>query len=199
MILTNTPTSTYTPAPPGVHDAVCVDFIDLGIVDTPFGAKRKVKLTFEIPAEADGKPYNISKTFTASLHEKATLNQFLAKWRGKPIAVGEPIDFRKVVGTSATLVVVQETNDSGKTFAKIDTIMKAKRKLTPTGSYDAVKARENIAKWAKEDAAERSTQPAAPSAPAPHRPTQPTAAAAQPVAATQTAHASPIADDDVPF
>ncbi len=194
MILTNTPTSTYTPAPPGVHDAVCVDFIDLGIVDTPFGAKRKVKLTFEIPAEGDGKPYNISKTFTASLHEKASLNHFLSKWRGKPIAIGEPIDFRKVVGTSATLVVAQETNDAGKTFAKIDTIMKATRKITPTGEYDAAKARENIAKWAKEDATTRQTQP--PTQGAPSRAAQPAAPAA---AVAKTAPASPIADDDVPF
>lgn len=158
MQLTNTPAGNYTPAPEGVHSAVCIDLIDLGIQPTQFGDKHKLRLVFEVEEKKeDGKPFTISKSFTASLNPKATLAQFLAKWRGKPIVEGETIDLKKLIGASATLVVSHQTNDDGKTFAGIDAVSKPTKKLSASGTYDAATARqritENAAKYGRPSAA----------------------------------------------
>lgn len=149
MELTNKFTSTYVPCPEGVHNAVCVDLIDLGIVDTQWGDKHKLRIVFETEGKKDdGSPYTISKSFTASLNPKATLAQFLSKWRGKIIAEGETIDLSRLIGVSATLVVSHVTNDDGKTFANIDAVSKPTKKSAPSGSYDPAAARQRIAEFA---------------------------------------------------
>src|SRR5262249_58140229 len=77
----------FKPHVEGIHPAVCVDVIDLGLVETEFqGQKRlvnKVRLFFETEQKnEEGKNCIVSKTFTASLHPKAKLAGFFGKWRG---------------------------------------------------------------------------------------------------------------------
>jgi hypothetical protein len=38
--------TTYPPAPEGLHHGVCVDIVDLGIVETSFGPKPKWMLVW---------------------------------------------------------------------------------------------------------------------------------------------------------
>ena len=100
----------FKPHPEGIHPAICVDVMDLGLVETEFqGVKKmvnKVKITFESEAKTeDGKPCSVSKNFSASLHAKSNLAAFLGKWRGRPVAPGESIDLQKLIGASCTLVI----------------------------------------------------------------------------------------------
>lgn len=150
MKITNTPGSSYTPAPEGIHSALCVDVIDLGLVETAYGEKPKVRLVFELDAKMEDKrPFIQTKSFTASLHQKSTLNGFISKWRGRPITENETVDLDKLLGAQATLVIshVQAQDGSGKVFSSIDAVSKPTKKLTASGEYDPGAARQRIADY----------------------------------------------------
>jgi hypothetical protein len=138
------------PHPEGIHPAVCVDLVDLGLVEVDFQSQRKmvnkVKLVFETEAKwEDGKNCTVSKNFTASLHPKAKLWDFLSKWRGRPVLPGETIDLSKLVGVCCTLVISHQQNLVGRAYASIDAVSKASRKVTPSGQYDPAEMRRRIA------------------------------------------------------
>ncbi len=142
----------FKPHVEGIHPAVCVDVIDLGMVETEFqGQKRlvnKVRLFFETEQKnEEGKNCVISKTFTASLHPKAKLAEFLGKWRGRPVVPGESIDLAKLVGANCTLVISHQQNMVGRTYASIDAVSKPTKRLVASGSYDPALARQRIAEW----------------------------------------------------
>ena len=48
LILSETSTKDFTPAPAGTHQALCVDVIDNGLVETKWGEKRKVTIRWQI-------------------------------------------------------------------------------------------------------------------------------------------------------
>ena len=142
----------FKPHPEGIHPAVCLDVMDLGLVETDFQGQKKlvnkVKLTFESEATTDdGKRCSVSKSFTASLHPKAKLAEFIGKWRGRPVVPGEISTLDKLVGASCTLVISHQKNMAGKTYASIDAVSKPTRKVTPSGTYDPAAARQRYADW----------------------------------------------------
>jgi hypothetical protein len=142
----------FKPHPEGIHPATCVDLIDLGMVESEWqGQKRmvnKVRLVFESEQRGeDGKNCIVTKTFTASLHPKAKLAEFLGKWRGRPVVPGESIDLAKLIGANCTLVVSHQQNMVGRTYASIDAVSKPTKKLVASGSYDPAAARQRIAEW----------------------------------------------------
>lgn len=139
-----------TPHPEGIHPAVCVDVIDLGMVEVDFQGQHKVvpklKLVFETEQKTEeGTNYTVSKNFTASLHPKAKLCEYLSKWRGRPIVVGETIELSKLIGANCTLVISHAQNMVGRTYASIDAISKPTKKLLPSGSYNPEEMRRKIA------------------------------------------------------
>jgi hypothetical protein len=140
----------FVPHPEGIHPAVCVDVMDLGLVETDFQGQRrmvnKVKIVFESEAKTpEGKPCMVSKNFTASLHPKARLAEFLGKWRGRPVMPGETIDLGRLLGACCTLVISHQQNLVGKTYASIDAVSKPTRKVMPSGTYDPAAARQRYA------------------------------------------------------
>jgi hypothetical protein len=142
----------FKPHVEGIHPAVCVDVIDLGLVETEFqGQKRlvnKVRLFFETEQRTEeGKNCVISKTFTASLHAKAKLAEFLGKWRGRPVVPGESIDLAKLIGANCTLVISHQQNMVGRTYASIDAVSKPTKRVVASGTYDPALARQRIAEW----------------------------------------------------
>lgn len=152
MILECKESNDFKPHPEGIHPAVCVDVIDLGMVKTEFqGQERtvpKVKVVFESEQKTDdGQNCTVSKNFTASLHPKAKLADFLGKWRGRPVVPGESIDLSKLIGACCTLVISHQQNAVGRTYASIDAVSKPTRKINPSGTYDAAAARHRIAEW----------------------------------------------------
>src|SRR5262245_4859660 len=97
------------PHPEGIHPAVCVGILDRGQTRKEFQGEARivneVQLYFETDQRtAEGKSYRMSKIFTASLHPKAKLAEFLGKWRGRPLVPGENIDLNRLVGACCTLV-----------------------------------------------------------------------------------------------
>jgi hypothetical protein len=156
----------FKPHPEGIHPAVCLDVMDLGLVETEFQGQRslkpKLKLTFETEAKTDdGKNCTVTKTFTASLHPKAKLSEFIGKWRGRPVVPGETIDLAKLIGACCTLVISHQQNLVGKTYASIDAVSKPTRRVTPSGTYDPEAARQRYADW-KAKQAQPAHQAAAP-------------------------------------
>lgn len=206
LTLTCKDSGDFKPHPEGIHPAVCVDVMDLGLVQSEFQGKprivNKVKLVFESEQKTeDGKNCTVSKNFTASLHPKAKLAEFLGKWRGRPVVPGETIDLARLLGACCTLVISHQQNMSGKTYASIDAVSKPTRKVTPAGTYDPAAARQRFAEWkAKQGAAPQASAPK-PAAPAP----QAAAVAAPPAnvptksAAATTPPATPAYDPEVGF
>ena len=93
MVLQSKMGGDYVPHPEGIHPAVCLDVIDLGLREVEFQGQRKmvskVRLVFETEQKLeDGRHCTITKNFTASLHPKARLAEFLGKWRGRPVLPG---------------------------------------------------------------------------------------------------------------
>jgi len=137
---------TYTPAPEGLHNAVCVDVVDLGLKDTEWGKKHKCRLVWEIEATRnDGKRFLIMKEYGVSLNEKATLRKDIQSWRGKPLTSDElrKFDLESLIGRGCQLVVTHSESD-GKTYANAQNVMKpGTNVLTPSGSYTRKKDRKD--------------------------------------------------------
>ncbi len=68
----------------GIFDAVCVDVVDIGKVETPWGPKEKITLMFELDAQDEaGNRYVVGKRYTKSLNERSNLRADLSKWRNR--------------------------------------------------------------------------------------------------------------------
>lgn len=144
------PESQFIPAPAGVHAAVCVDEVDMGLQPNRFdpqgGPKLTVRLVWQIAEDMkDGKPFLIKKDYTASLHEKAALRKDLQSWRGRDFTFDELVgfDLEKIVGVHCMLNIVHKTGSKGGTFSNIAAIMplaKGMMKLEPR-EYVRVKDR----------------------------------------------------------
>ena len=82
----------FTPAPEGLHRAVCVDVIDRGILPGYQGKEtHKIDILWQIEArdpEADNERFRVLKRYTLSLNEKSNLSKDLEAWRGFRCGVG---------------------------------------------------------------------------------------------------------------
>jgi len=124
--------NSFESAPAGVHTARLVRLTDLGTQAGEYQGKptkaRKLMLTFELLSEDrmnDGKPFAISRRFTASLSEKAALRGFINQWRGKALTDDEVkagFDVNKLLGAYC-LLNVTETERDGKTYMNIASVM----------------------------------------------------------------------------
>jgi hypothetical protein len=135
----------FTPAPEGVHRAVCIAVIDLGTQERPGyqGAPptkdHMVQLRWELSDELmpDGKfagqPFTVSKRFKFSTHEKATFRKTLESWRGKKFEASDfgPGGFSidKLLGAPCMIQVQHDTRD-GSTYANIAGIMPLAKGMT---------------------------------------------------------------------
>jgi hypothetical protein len=175
LTLTCKESGDFRPHPEGIYPAVCVDVMDLGLVETEFqGVKKlvnKVKITFETEARMDdGRPFLVSQSFGASLHPKSNLSAFLSKWRGRPVVPGESIQLEeKLIGVCCTLVISHQQARSGKTYASIDAVSKPTKRVAASGQYDPAAARQRYSEWRAKQAGV-SPQPSSVLRPAEPRP-----------------------------
>lgn len=143
----------FTPAPQGLHSAVCVDVLDTWTEERPKefggGLVEKTRLVWEIEEKMDdGKRFLVSQFYTASLHEKAKLRQHLESWRGRAFTEQElnGFDLENVVGVPCQLQVIHHTTKAGKTYANVAGIVPPSKhapRLQPTGDYVRVKDRKD--------------------------------------------------------
>lgn len=122
--------------PAGAYIGRCYSLIDLGtqLTTGQYGEKlqHKLRIGWELfgedeqgqplTVEVDGKemPMTISKSYTVSLHEKASLRKDLAAWRGRDFTDEEAkaFDVSKLVGAYCMVnVTTSETN--GKTYSNV--------------------------------------------------------------------------------
>ena len=118
----------YTPAPEGLHQAVCIDVEDLGLQDTPWGQKQKVAIRWQLE-ESDhetDRRFQVMNWYTLSLHSKATLRQHLEAWRGRKFKAEElqdGFDLERLLGVNCQLQIVHSIADGGRTYANIQAIV----------------------------------------------------------------------------
>ena len=136
--------STFTPVPPGMYLARCYRIVDLGTQKSEYQGKvnnlPKVMLQFEVHGNDDdgkplvtlkGEPMTISKNFTLSLAEKATLRKDLQTWRGKPFTPDELKGFQidNVLGAWAMIAITKELGNNGKEYTNIANINKVLKEM----------------------------------------------------------------------
>jgi hypothetical protein len=120
---------TFQPAPAGVHQAVCVDVVDLGILDVTWQGQtkkqHKINVAWQIAEDRDdGKPFLVFKRYTLSLSEKATLRKDLESWRGRKFTRDEEMGFdvESVIGANCLLNITHnQVKDT--TYANVVSIM----------------------------------------------------------------------------
>jgi hypothetical protein len=121
----------FTPAPEGVHQAVAVDVIDLGYMDSTWqgktSKKHKIDLVWQIEeTRDDGKRFCLYKRYTLSLGEKANLRKDLESWRGKAFTATElaGFDVETIIGVNCLINVQHSTSaDGAKTYANVVSVM----------------------------------------------------------------------------
>jgi hypothetical protein len=129
---------TFTPVPQGMHLARCYRVVDLGTQKSEYlGTIKhlpKVMLQFEVHGEdesgkaivtAKNEPMTISKNFTLSLAEKATLRKDLQTWRGREFTQEElrGFELKNVLGAWAMISVIKAAGANGKEYTNVAAIM----------------------------------------------------------------------------
>lgn len=144
----------YTPPPEGLHQGVCVDWVDLGMVKTQYGEKHKVRAVWQIEEmyqdpdkKFPPKRFTPMQTYTLSLNEKAKLRQHLEAWRGRKFTKDEldGFDLETTIGANCQLQIVHNIGDDGTVYGNIQAIVplgKGMTKLTVDGDYTRMRDRD---------------------------------------------------------
>lgn len=124
----------FTPVPPGMHLARCYRIVDLGTQKSEYQGQikylQKVMLQFEVHGEDEkgkalvtskGDPLSISKNYTLSLAEKATLRNDLQTWRGVAFTPEQlrGFELKNILGHWAMLSVAKSIGNNGKEYTNI--------------------------------------------------------------------------------
>ncbi len=114
----------FEQAPTGSHVARCVKIIDIGTQKGEYQGQANIRrqcivgweLPTELMTEGDyaGKPFTVSRFYTASLGEKANLRKDLENWRGRAFTEQELLGFesKNILGKPCMLSITP--NDKGK-------------------------------------------------------------------------------------
>ena len=117
MIISDNGGTSFEQPPTGSHAARCISIIDLGTQRSTYEGEVQIKhqvivrweLANELLTIGDfaGKPFTVSKFYTASLHEKAGLRKDLASWRGRDFTAEElkGFDMKSILGKPCMLSV----------------------------------------------------------------------------------------------
>ena len=126
-IFAREPASKYTACPEGLHQAVCVDVVDLGIVQTQWGDKPKVRIVWQTDEidPSTARRFEVRGLYTLSLSEKATLRKHLESWRGKKFTGDElrGFDLEKLIGVNCQIQIIHNVSDEGRVFANVQAIV----------------------------------------------------------------------------
>jgi hypothetical protein len=119
----------FEPAPEGLHRAVCVDVVDLGVQPTDWGEKHKVSIRWLIEEkDMSGKQYMVSSRYTLSLDKKANLRKVLETWRGRKFTAEElaGFDLEKLIGANCQLQVSHsDPSEDGTVYANVQAVVPA--------------------------------------------------------------------------
>ena len=133
----------FEPIEAGTYAARCISMIEIGTITETFQGEekqmRKVRITWELPTEQKvfkeengEQPYVVSKEFTLSMHEKATLRKYLQDWRGQAFTEAEAkaFDISVLLGKPCMLSITHRVSEkNGKTYAEIAGVSKMMKGL----------------------------------------------------------------------
>lgn len=192
VVIDNKPPKEYPVASEGVSLIVLADVEDLGVQPGFYGAKPQVRLTWVIDEkDPDGNYFVISRTFTASMHEKSNLFPVVQDMLGSKPPV--PFDLEKLLGRvnlgviKRTKITDENNKHFGKTFANIVSFLTPKPGQTFAVPSDFVRGKDG-GKFGKLPQTRNNNQP------------QQQSRTAAPAQRPTTAPAAPeVADEDIPF
>ena len=120
-------TEEYELHPEGVHPAVCCDVVELGLQDTPWGPKQKLRLIWQsTELDSKGKRHTAAKLYTLSLHKKANLSLDLESWRGRKfeeVDRKEGFEIDDVIGANCLINIQHNAASEGRVYANVVAIM----------------------------------------------------------------------------
>jgi len=132
---TNKGGSNYEPIAAGTYAARCYQMIHIGTAEENILGQvkklNKVRITWELPTETKvfkeengEQPHVISKEFTLSMNEKATLRKFLEGWRGKAFTEkeAEAFDITVLLGKPCMLSIIHKQAKNGNIYAEISSV-----------------------------------------------------------------------------
>ena len=135
----------YERVPAGTTLGICYGLVDIGMQETNFGTKQQVIILWETPNELmkDGRPFGVSKVYTASMHEKAGLRKDIDSWRGKAMTEEEAngFDLNAILGKPC-LLNITETTKGDRTYTNVGAVTPIMKGMTvpppanPLVSYD---------------------------------------------------------------
>jgi hypothetical protein len=135
----------FKPAPAGVHQAVCVDVVDLGLLEVTYAGKtkkqHKIRIVWQIEELMDDmRPFIVQKRYTLSLSEKANLRKDLESWRGRAFTEAEleAFDVETVLGANCLLNVMR-VDKEGESYANITAVMPIKKGMPKLTIRDYVR------------------------------------------------------------
>lgn len=121
----------FEPAPAGMQLARCFRVVDLGTQETTYKGEVKhshaILIGWELPNApmTDGRPFVVSRRFTASLGQKATLRAVLESWRGRKFTAAEldGFDLKNIIGKTCLINIIHSpSKDGSKMYANVDTV-----------------------------------------------------------------------------
>lgn len=132
-------------APTGTTLGICYGVIDIGLQQTSYqglvNVKPQVILLFELCNELmdDGRPFGVSKVYTASMNEKAILRKDITGWRGKAMSDEEADEFNltSVLGKPC-LLNITESVKGDRTYTNIAGISPVMRGMTVPKPHNAL-------------------------------------------------------------
>lgn len=118
----------FEKAPTGNQQAVCAFIHDIGTQVGEYKGEPTVRhqviISWELAetmtqGENAGKPFMVSKYYTLSLNEKATLRKDLESWRGKAFTEDElrEFDLERLIGANCFLNITATESDKRKIAA----------------------------------------------------------------------------------
>lgn len=133
----------FSPAPEGLWPAVCVDVVDLGIVNTPYGPQEKIQIRWQLEEKdpKTNKRYLIVQKYTPSLHEKSKLRPMLEAWRGKKFSKEEEkqFDIEKLLGANCQLQIIHNIKEEGQVYANVQAVVPPARNTAKIRPDDYVR------------------------------------------------------------
>jgi hypothetical protein len=138
-IIAKKPETSFAPCPEGLHQAVCVDVVDLGIQKSAFGERHKVEIRWQVDETDDrGRRFELRKWYTLSLHEKSNLRKDLECWRGRKFTEEElkGFDLERLLGVNCQLQVIHNISDEGRTYDNVQAIVPHNSKLPKISAQD---------------------------------------------------------------
>lgn len=136
----------WTPAPEGLHTAVCVDVVDLGMVPTPWGDKHKVRIIWQIEETNPdtGRRHEVRSDFGLSLSEKGRLRPTLEAWRGRKFTKEEleAFDLEKLLNAPCQVQVVHNISDEGRVFANVQAVVPAAKGMVRLSPQEYVRVKD---------------------------------------------------------